>query len=408
MNLRTASAFLVSLALAACSAQSSTPPIELVAAKPMAQGPVPGQDLVGVVTTRRSAVVSAEFEARVERILVTSGQRVKIGDPLVQLDESQLRQRVEAARHTEEAAHSKMLSQGALVANTQRRLTIERRLYERGAQAREAVTSAKYELSSNVAAAAAARAEYQAASAARVEIEQQLARAVLVAPMDGVVTVIKVKEGEIARSGTKIARVFDPQDLRVQFELPRPLRGELAVGSSVEVVADGVTLRAQVVEISADLEPPLQFAIATADLVDDATSRAVRVGAEVRVKLAIGAGGAAAAAPVAAAAAVPVAAAPAAVAVAPAPVAVAPAAAAPAPVAAAAAAPVAAAPAAVAVAPAPVAVAPAPVAVAPAAPAPAPVAVAPAAAEQVAAPTVPAAAPAIPLAPPPPVAPLAQ
>jgi HlyD family secretion protein len=169
-----------------------------------------------------------------------------------------------------------MLSQGALVANTQRRLSIERRLYERGAQAREAVTSARYEVASSAAAASAARAEYQAASASRVELEQQLAKALLVAPMDGVVTVIKVKEGEIARSGTRIARVFDPQDLRVQFELPRALRNELAIGSSVDVIVDGVTLRAPVVEISADLEPPLQFAIATADLVDDLASHTAR------------------------------------------------------------------------------------------------------------------------------------
>ena len=298
---------------AACSTQSSTPPVEQVAAAPMPAAPSIGQDLVGVITTRRSAVVAAEFEARVERILVTSGQRVKIGDPLVQLDDSQLRQRVEGARHAEEAAHSKMLSQGALVANTQRRLSIERRLYERGAQAREAVTSARYVVASSAAAASAARAEYQAASASRVELEQQLAKALLVAPMDGVVTVIKVKEGEIARSGTKIARVFDPQDLRVQFELPRALRNELAIGSSVDVIVDGVTLRAPVVEISADLEPPLQFAIATADVVDDLASHTARVGAEVRVKLAVGAGRVApvAAAPVAPAAAAPVAPAPA-------------------------------------------------------------------------------------------------
>ncbi|MEZ4359630.1 MAG: HlyD family efflux transporter periplasmic adaptor subunit [Kofleriaceae bacterium] len=276
-------------ALAACGNQASPALPELRA--PLA-APVTApatQELVGVITTRRSAVVAAEFEARVARILVTSGQRVHTGDPLVQLDDSQLRQRVEAARHAEDAAHAKMLSQGALVANTKRRLSIEQRLYARGAQAREAVTTARYELSSNGAAAAAARAEYQAASASRVELEQQLAKAILVAPMDGVVTVIKVKEGEIARSGTKIARVFDPQDLRVQFELPRTLRGELAIGSSVDVLVDNAVLPAPVVEISADLEPPLQFAIATADLVDDGRSAIARVGAEVRVRLAVSA-----------------------------------------------------------------------------------------------------------------------
>ncbi len=293
-------------ALAACGSSSTPPPPDQVAAAAPVAEVDPGQDLVGVITTRRSAVVAAEFEARVQRILVTSGQRVKMGDPLVQLDDSQLRQRVEASRHAEEAAHAKMLSQGALVANTRRRLSIEQRLYSRGAQAREAVTSARYDLSSNAAGAAAARAEYQAASAARVELEQQLAKAILVAPMDGVVTVIKVKEGEIARSGTKIARVFDPQDLRVQFELPRGLRNELAIGSSVQVVVDGVTLSAPVVEISADLEPPLQFAIATADILDSSSSATARVGAEVRVKLAPRGANAPAGAPLAAAPVAPV------------------------------------------------------------------------------------------------------
>lgn len=283
----------------ACSSKGATVTADQVAAAPPVAAPALGQDLVGVITTRRSAVVSAEFEARVHRIMVASGQRVKLGDPLVMLDDSTQRQRAEAARHAEEAAHAKMLSQGSVVANAQRKLAIEQKLYERGAQPREAVTATRFEVSTAAAAAAAARAEYQAASASRLEIEQMLAKAVLVAPMDGVVTVIKVKEGEIARSGTKIARVFDPQDLRVQFELPRALRNELAIGETVEVIVDGVTLRAPVVEISADLEPPLQFAIATADVIDDAAAATARVGAEVRVKLPIGAGRKAAPAPVA-------------------------------------------------------------------------------------------------------------
>ncbi len=274
----------------ACSNKGATVVPEQVAAAAPVAAPVLGHDLVGVITTRRSAVVAAEFEARVHRIMVASGQRVKIGDPLVMLDDSAQRQRAEAARHAEEAAHAKMLSQNSVVANAQRKLAIEQKLFERGAQPREAVTASRFEVSTAASAAAAARAEYQAASASRIEIEQMLSKAVLVAPMDGVVTVIKVKEGEIARSGTKIARVFDPQDLRVQFELPRALRNELAIGETVEVIVDGVTLRAPVVEISADLEPPLQFAIATADVIDDDSAATARVGAEVRVKLTMGAG----------------------------------------------------------------------------------------------------------------------
>lgn len=245
-------------------------------------------DLVGVVTTQRSAVVAAEFEGRVMKILVVSGQHVRSGDPLVQLDDSQLRQRVEAARHSEEAARAKMLSQSALSAGARRRLDVERDLLERGAQSREAVTTARFEVSSSSAAAGAAKAEYQAASSARRELQQQLAKATLLAPMDGVVSAITVKEGEIAATGRKIARVFDPDRLRVQFELPRQRREGLAVGHLIEAIGDGVTLRARVSEISADLEPPLQFAIATADVEGGDPggdpSVAARVGTEVRVR----------------------------------------------------------------------------------------------------------------------------
>jgi RND family efflux transporter MFP subunit len=249
------------------------------------------EDLVGVVTTRRSAVVAAEFEGRVVRILVNSGQAVRIGDPLVEFDRAQLLQRVEAARHSEDAAHGKMLSQRAVAAGTRRRLTVEQQLFERGAQSQEAVTTARFDVSSSRAAAASAKAEYQAVAAARIELEQQLTKATLVAPMDGIVSAISVKEGEIAQRGTKIARVFDPTNLRLQFELPRERKAEFPIGSFIVAQADDFKMRARVVEISGDLEPPLQFAIATADVVasEDRAGAAMplanQVGDEVRIQI---------------------------------------------------------------------------------------------------------------------------
>jgi hypothetical protein len=81
--------------------------------------------------------------------------------------------------------------------------------------------------------------------------------------MDGVVTMIKVKPGEMAQRGTRIARVFDPSDLQVRFEVPRGHRAEFAVGAAVLVTLDGVDqpLPAKVIDLSADLEAPLQFAV---------------------------------------------------------------------------------------------------------------------------------------------------
>ncbi|MBK9030333.1 MAG: HlyD family secretion protein [Myxococcales bacterium] len=107
--------------------------------------------------------------------------------------------------------------------------------------------------------------------------------------MDGVVTMIKVKQGEMAQRGTRIARVFDPADLQVRFEVPRGHRAEFAVGTAVLVTMDGVDhpLPAKVIDLSADLEAPLQFAVGTADI-DDAglPPDDGRVGATAKIRLA--------------------------------------------------------------------------------------------------------------------------
>ena len=102
---------------------------------------------------------------------------------------------------------------------------------------------------------------------------------------------IKVKQGEMAQRGTRVARVFDPSDLQVRFEVPRGHRAELAVGTTVEVTIDGVDqpLRAKVIDLSGDLEAPLQFAVATADIDDrDLPPDDGRVGAAASVRLASG------------------------------------------------------------------------------------------------------------------------
>ena len=62
--------------------------------------------LAGVITSAKSQVVAAEFEGRVEDVLVRGGQRVTASQVLARLDDSQLRQRVESARQAANAARA--------------------------------------------------------------------------------------------------------------------------------------------------------------------------------------------------------------------------------------------------------------------------------------------------------------
>ena len=240
-----------------------------------------------MVTSARSEVVAAEFDARVLGVPVRGGERVKAGDVIATLDDRQLQERAAAARAAEDAARADVARASVEVREARRRLANEQRLYRRGAQAREAVSSAQAMLGGAGAGAGLSSANLRKFRHERQELDQLLQRAVLRAPIDGVVSLIKVKEGEMAQRGTRVARVFDPRDLRVKFEVPRGRRGTVAVGARVTVVLDdGTEMPATVLDVSEDLEPPLSFAIAEADLDDDRTNgNGARVGAEVRVRL---------------------------------------------------------------------------------------------------------------------------
>ncbi len=99
---------------------------------------------------------------------------------------------------------------------------------------------------------------------------------------------IRVKEGEVAVPGTPVARVFDPRDLWIRFAVDSEYRGLVREGTRVAAVepASGTTFDAVVRTVSTDLEPPLQFVVADAD-VDDRLikSETIGVGAVGKVRL---------------------------------------------------------------------------------------------------------------------------
>jgi multidrug resistance efflux pump len=124
--------------------------------------------------------------------------------------------------------------------------------------------------------------------AERTRLEGLIARAQATAPIDGVVMMVKVNEGEMAQKGTPLARVFDPKDLIMKFAVPKEHRHLVAPGKRVEVRIEGVerTLWATVERI-ADQEPPLNFAVVEADIDDSKLNPdEIRLTAKGRVRIA--------------------------------------------------------------------------------------------------------------------------
>ncbi len=285
---------LVALAVASagCGNAASPPPS---ASAPREPGPIrparPVEDpgFIGVVTSRETKLVVAEFDARIEKVLVVSGQTVAAGDPIAVLDASQLQEQVAAAKGNVDAAKGQMAAAGVEGADARRRADLEMRIYRSGGSSMQSVKSARADIARAGASYAAAKGQHDAAAAQLAQLEKMLANAQITAPISGVVSAIKVSTGEMASRGTPIAQVFDVKDLLVRFAVPRRQVSTVKVGQVVTISFDTeqAPLTATVQMIGEELDPTLEVSFIEADI-DDATLPPERrkVGVEGRVRMA--------------------------------------------------------------------------------------------------------------------------
>jgi macrolide-specific efflux system membrane fusion protein len=285
--MRHALLLLAPLLLLACSGPDLAAPREVA---PLAAAPRPSAvaaPFAGGVAARHAEVVAAQLEGRVVHVTARSGATIHAGDLIAELDPTLVNQRVAAARAAEEAARADVAGAAAEGSEAARQVALEQRMVAAGASPQEAVRIARAGYARASASGARAAAALHQAEATRAELEAELAHTRLLAPIDGVVSLVKVQDGQVVAQGTPIARVFDPRALTVRFQVPRPRHGELAVGDHVTIAVAGAPrpLSAVVTTLSADLEPPLDFAVAEADIVDEPAAHDVQVGTlgEVRV-----------------------------------------------------------------------------------------------------------------------------
>ncbi|MGE5181906.1 MAG: efflux RND transporter periplasmic adaptor subunit [Acidobacteriota bacterium] len=227
----------------------------------------PPPQFVAVVTSKLSKVITADFDGRIEKLLVHGDQYVHAGDIVAQLDIHELRAKLEEAQARRAEARAQAARAGALYSQAARKAKVEEHLMRSGASAPEAVRSALSEANAASAEGGAAEESIHEASAAIEELERLIGTANVKAPIDGIVSTVKAKEGEVAHKGTPIARVFDPSDLVIKFAVPREQRALVKLGDSVELVYDADhRVIASVRSIEDDHDPAIEFLQVEAEL----------------------------------------------------------------------------------------------------------------------------------------------
>jgi membrane fusion protein, multidrug efflux system len=207
---------------------------------------------VGSLRARQSVMLRPEVAGRVVKLGFADGARVRLGQVLVQLDDTLQKAELQQALAQQSIAGSNYKRNQELVAQS---FVAQRVLDE---------SSANLEVASAQVALAQAR----------------LARMSIKAPFDGTVGLGAVNTGDYVKDGADLVNLQDTRSMQVDFSLPERYQSRLALGQPVQLLLDALPGRTVTAKIEA-LDPLLDAngrAVAVRARVDNTADNALRPG----------------------------------------------------------------------------------------------------------------------------------
>lgn len=185
-------------------------------------------DLVGTAASHLSVNLSARINAYVSTVHAAAGDRVVPGQPLVTLDDREIREQLAAAEAQLKQADTEFKR--------------ARQLFEANAFSEQALTATESE-------ATAARAQVD-------RIRVLLTYAQVTAPMAGVVTERRVEVGDLASPGQVLLVLYDPTRMRLEVPVPVRLLDRMPLGRTVPVQLDypSRVVTGQVTEVVSEID----------------------------------------------------------------------------------------------------------------------------------------------------------
>ncbi len=184
-----------------------------------------GPVISGTIAAERKADLRAEASAVVLEVLKDNGDVVRRGDLLVRLDETAIRDNLNAA---EESARNA----GFQLEQARRNLERLKTLRASGMATLQAIDDAEIRANS-------AQNEVSAANSRAVLARQQLQRTQVRAPFDGVIGERKASPGDTASIGKELLKVIDPNSLRFVGRVSADQAGQVQLGQGVRFRVNG-------------------------------------------------------------------------------------------------------------------------------------------------------------------------
>lgn len=182
--------------------------------------------------------VGPRSPGRVEKIFAQEGDMLHAGQPIVELNATELQARRDlAAAQIETSIHdadSQKAQLEFLKDDARRQQDLLRRRVVSPNDAEKADSAARAQ-EKNV---AAAQMRVTMARAQLADIDAQLAEMQVIAPEDSVLEVLSVKVGDVLPANREVATLLLPQHLWVRVYVPEPWLGLIKVGDHVRVQVD--------------------------------------------------------------------------------------------------------------------------------------------------------------------------
>ena len=244
---------------AAAAPPAGAPQAMPVMVAPVSLSPVPnGDTYVATIKSRRSATISPQVDGNITKILVASGQAVKAGQVLLEIDPLKQMATVDQQVGTQAQANAAYQFNKAEVDR-------QKRLFEAGITSRQAYDTAVQNYES-------AKAAYDASAAGTATQKQQLAYYQVRAPFAGVVGDIPVHVGDYVTEAnipsTVLTTVDDMSGLEAYIYIPTERLAEVKMGLPVEILdtSGTVVAKSAITFISPQVDNGMQGILAKADV----------------------------------------------------------------------------------------------------------------------------------------------